>query len=118
MPAMIDAQCPKCGRRFGWFGRMANRPACPRCGNRPPQEELDKADAEMAAFEQRLLTHPKDADAEMRRQQRIDAGLTLRQAAKLLGMTPTDLSAIEQGNAIPPSETCDKMAEIYGVGEG
>ena len=118
MSAMIDATCSKCGRRIGWYGTIADRPACPRCGHRPPRAELDAAEAEMQAFRDRLATHPRNADADTRRQQRLDAGLTLRQAAKLLNTTPTNLSAIEQGTAIPSTEMADRMAEVYGMGEG
>lgn len=117
MTAMIDASCPKCGRRFGWCGSMSNRPACPKCGHRPPQEELDSAEAEMEAMEKLILTRPRDASIEMRRQQRVAAGLTLRQAAKLLGMTPADLSAVEQGRMEPAPELLEKMSEVYGVGQ-
>ncbi|REK40922.1 MAG: hypothetical protein DWQ20_00920 [Actinobacteria bacterium] len=41
--AFIDASCEKCGLHIGWFGTMSNRPACRRCGHRPPQDELDEA---------------------------------------------------------------------------
>lgn len=117
MTAMIDATCPKCRRRIGWCGTMSNRPACPRCGHRPPQPELDAAEAEMQAIEERLLTHPKDASGDMRRQQRVDAGLTLRQAAKLLGMTAQHLSDTENGRAEPSLELLEKMKDVYGAGE-
>src|ERR1700737_4030596 len=101
MAAMIDVSCPKCNKRFGWGGDMVDRPPCPKCGYRPPQSELEAADKEMEAFALRLLTHPKNADLATRRQQRVDAGLTLRQAAKLLGVTPSTLSDVEWGRAEP-----------------
>jgi len=85
---IIDAQC-KCGKRLGWSGTMRNRPACPACGHRPPQAELDAAADQMDAVRERLRTYPGNASAGMRRQQRVDAGLTLRQAAKLLGIAPS-----------------------------
>jgi uncharacterized Zn finger protein (UPF0148 family) len=115
MNAMIDASCPKCRRRFGWCGTLANRPACPMCGHRPPQSELDAEAAEMEAFHERLRTHPGRADGETRRQQRVDAGLTLRQAAKLLGILPVELNWYEKGIQ-PPESVCARMAEVYGVG--
>lgn len=31
MNAFIDVSCPKCGKKFGWFGSPANRPPCPKC---------------------------------------------------------------------------------------
>lgn len=35
----LDFSCPKCGRRYGWHGRLADLPAkdarrCPRCGGK------------------------------------------------------------------------------------
>jgi ribosome-binding protein aMBF1 (putative translation factor) len=116
MAAMIDASCSKCGRRFGWYGTMANMPACRRCGFRPPQEALDKEEAKMREMEERMLTHPKDANAETWRKQRVDAGLTLRRAAKLLGVFPKDLSAMEQGDLTPSADLLERMAKIYEVG--
>jgi uncharacterized Zn finger protein (UPF0148 family) len=43
---MIDATCPKCGRRFGWQGKMVDRPDC-TCGHNFPKAELEAADAEL-----------------------------------------------------------------------
>jgi DNA-binding XRE family transcriptional regulator len=91
-------------------------PACPKCGHRLPQADLDAAEAEMKAFRELLWTHTRNADAKMRRQQRVDAGLTLRQAAKLLGISPTDLTAIEMGREEPTPEMLELMAKTYGVG--
>jgi ribosome-binding protein aMBF1 (putative translation factor) len=117
MSMMIDAQCSKCARRFGWSGTMAQRPACPRCGFRPPQADLDAAARKMEEYSERLRTHPANAGAEMRRQQRVDAGLTLRQAARLLDVMPSVLSEIEQRVITPTPEFLERMAQIYGVGE-
>ena len=116
MTMMIDATCPACNRRIGWSGTMKNRPAC-HCGHRPPQEELDAAAARMEALHERLRTHPGKASADVRRQQRIDAGLTLRQAAKLLGITPSELSDYENCRAEPVAEVAERMAKTYGCGE-
>ena len=41
MPGFIDARCPNCDAKIGWMGRMVDRPACPKCGHRPPQAELE-----------------------------------------------------------------------------
>ena len=94
---------------------MRNRPAC-HCGHRPPQEELDTISARMEAFQERLRTHPGKASADVRRLQRIDAGLTLRQAAKLLNISPVELSDYESCRAEPSAAVCERMAEVYGVG--
>ena len=80
MPAMFDAQC-KCGKRFGWSGTAADRPACPRCGHRPPQEELEAADREMEEFE-RLLAAQLEAEVCREREacERLQAALADAQA--------------------------------------
>lgn len=111
---MIDVQC-RCGRRLGWSGTMRDRPACPKCGARPPQAELDASADKMEAARELLRTHPGKASADQRREQRILAGLSLRQAAKLLGISPSELSDTEHCRAEPSAELCAKMATIYGA---
>jgi len=39
--AFFDVQCGRCGRRFGWHGRLADRPPCPGCGRLVPQNSAD-----------------------------------------------------------------------------
>jgi ribosome-binding protein aMBF1 (putative translation factor) len=116
MPMMIDVQCSKCSKRFGWSGSFATRPPCPRCAHRPPQAELDAIDARMAADDERRRTDPMAATAETLRRQRVDAGLTLRQAAAVMGMAPSDLSDVENGRSPLAEETAAKMRTAYGVG--
>ncbi len=41
---MIDVSCSRCGKRYGFHGRVLDQPPCPRCGHAPPLEGL-KADA-------------------------------------------------------------------------
>lgn len=53
--AFNDATCDNCGKRLSWTGDSKNRPACPKCGRRPPQEELDAVDKEMAKAEQEIM---------------------------------------------------------------
>jgi DNA-binding XRE family transcriptional regulator len=115
MTMMIDASCPKCRRRFGWAGTMATMPACPGCGYRPPQSELDANAAEMDAFRELLKTRPQDGTGETLRQQRLAAGLTLRQAAKQLELSPSTLSALEQGQTQLSAEVALAMIEVYGL---
>lgn len=112
---MIDAQC-KCGKRIGWSGTMRNRPACSRCGFRPPQSDLDAMADKMEADQKLLDTHPGKASAEERRLQRVASGLGLRKAAELLGILPSHLSDTEHCRAEPSPELLDKMAEVYHVG--
>lgn len=110
MSGFIDATC-KCGKRIGWCGGMGDRPACPKCGYRPPQAELDASETEMQAMMDRLFAEPREAC----QQQRKDAGLTLRNAAKLLGLTPHELSNYEWGREPLPDAVAEKMREAYGL---
>lgn len=54
MSAFMDVTC-WCGKRIGWQGKAVDRPACSRCGGRPPQEELEAEDREMEEIEQRIF---------------------------------------------------------------
>lgn len=44
---------------------------------------------------------------------RIRAGLTLRRAAELLGLSPTALSQFENGDREPCPELMDRMGTVY-----
>ncbi len=118
MNAMIDASCPRCKKRFGWCGSPANRPACPKCGHRPPQAELDKDEATMNDFRE-LLAELRTANPgwDKWRKARVAAGLTLRQAAKLLEVAPTALSEIERGENRPSEALAGRMIRCYGGGD-
>ena len=35
----FDTTCPKCQKRFGWHGKITDRPLCPRCGHNTTPEE-------------------------------------------------------------------------------
>lgn len=52
MSGFCDVRCPKCGKKICWRGTCVDRPKCPnpKCQHRPPQAELEKADAEMDRF--------------------------------------------------------------------
>lgn len=41
MKGMMDATCPKCRKRIGWFGEVTDRPPCPRCGHQIPLKDLE-----------------------------------------------------------------------------
>ncbi len=45
MGACFDAACSECGARIGWFGRMKDRPPCPKCGHQLSSKELQAANA-------------------------------------------------------------------------
>lgn len=113
--SMIDASCPKCGKRFGWSGSMIDRPPCPRCGHQLPKEELEAADAAMDAFEERLCElRAANPDYDKWRSARVAAGLTLRQAAKILEVDPVTLSDIERGENKPSEALAARMLNCYG----
>ena len=40
----IDARCEKCGADIGWFGKMSDRPPCPKCGHQLTPGELEAGD--------------------------------------------------------------------------
>ena len=113
MPAFIDVQCEKCGRRFGWYGEMTDRPPCPACGHRPPQEDLEDQARRFRA----MMDAAAEADFNPFRLARKACELTLRAAARLLGMTPTALSAVEQGRTKPPPDLVRRAAALYEVPE-
>ncbi len=52
---MFDATCPKCQKRFGWSGKLTDKPPCPRCGHQDSLEELEAAEAKMEAFQNELF---------------------------------------------------------------
>lgn len=115
MPAFIDARCGKCGARVGWFGEMKDQPPCGRCGRKPDRSKLEAAQKEIDDFEKLLADRAKDRSAEVHRRQRVASGLTVGQAAKLLGMSGPDLARIERGESEVTPELADRMAGLYGI---
>ena len=113
--AFIDAHCPKCHTRIGWYGRAVDRPACWRCGHQIPRAELERDQAKMDDF-QEMLAELRQANPGWDKWQkaRVAAGLTLRQAAKLLEVAPTTLSEIERGENRPSEALAGRMARCYG----
>jgi hypothetical protein len=107
----IDVQC-KCGKKFGWCGDMTTRPPCPKCGLRPPQTELVAAQQRMD--EDRRLMDSRPEAAVCSKQRRL-AGLTLRQAAKLLGVFPSHLSDVENRREALGAGLAERMIEVYGL---
>jgi DNA-binding XRE family transcriptional regulator/Zn ribbon nucleic-acid-binding protein len=116
--AFIDAVCPKCKTKIGWFGRAVDRPPCRRCGFQIPKDVLEHDQAKMDRFRE-LLAGLRAANPgwERWREARSAAGLTLRQAAKLLEVAPTTLSEIERGENRPSEALTGRMIRCYG-GEG
>jgi DNA-binding XRE family transcriptional regulator len=116
--AFIDATCRSCRARIGWFGRAVDQPACRRCGYKPDKASLEQAQSEMDDF-RKLLEEIDEANPgwEKWHDARIAAGLTLRQAAKLLEVTPSNLSDIEQGRNKPSKALAGRMARCYAGDE-
>lgn len=49
------------------------------------------------------------------REKRIEKGFSLRRFAELVGVSPTYLSQVEQGNVMPPTaDRVKRMAELLG----
>lgn len=46
---------------------------------------------------------------------RVNAGLTQRQAAKLLGINPDTLSRYESGRSVPRVDMIEKMSKLYCI---
>jgi len=115
MTAFYDAVCPQCRTRIGWSGRVSDRPACHRCGYRPTQtamaREQQEIDEARELFRELQQANP---NWDQWHKARIAAGLTLRQAARLLTLAPTVLSAIEQGHSKPDPDIAARMAKVYG----
>jgi DNA-binding transcriptional regulator YiaG len=113
---MMDATCP-CGKRIGWYGSAADRPACPRCGHQVPKEELAALDAKLDEMRRLCDLHPKDASPADLAAMRKMAGLSIGQVAKLLDLydriEPVEWEA---GRRRPSAEQCDRLSEIYQCG--
>ena len=59
----FDATCTKCHKRFGWSGRLSDKPACPKCGQRDPPPTIDirppKATGDQGLFDGRRGNDPQ-----------------------------------------------------------
>lgn len=62
------------------------------------------------------MTHKRRPFGELLREKRIEKGFSLRKFAELVGVSPTYLSQVEQGNVMPPTaDRVKRMAELLGV---
>lgn len=113
MAAFFDDSCPKCRRRFGWQGELTDRPACPKCGHQVPRAELEAGQKEMDDFQALLLTRADRSTGPQLARKRVTAGLSLRQAAKLLGLQPKDLADWENGRATVPADQAPRLDRLY-----
>lgn len=117
MSAFFDSRCWKCGVRIGWQGELKDAPRCHKCGAEPDRKALAEDQAKMDDAERLMLLHPRNAKPNDLQRQRVQAGLTLRQAAELLGVVPSDLSAWENGRAELPADVAQRMAACYQCGD-
>ncbi len=61
------------------------------------------------------MTHKRRPFGEMLREKRIEKKFSLRKFAELVGVSPTYLSQVEQGNVMPPTaDRVKRMAELLG----
>jgi transcriptional regulator with XRE-family HTH domain len=61
------------------------------------------------------MTHKRRTFGEALRDKRIEKGFSLRKFAELVGVSPTYLSQVEQGNVMPPTaDRVKRMAELLG----
>lgn len=61
------------------------------------------------------MSQPLASFGQQLRQRRIAKGYSLRKFAELVGVSPTYLSQVEQGNADPPTaERVQRMADLLG----
>lgn len=112
--AFIDAQCPKCRRKIGWFGTALDHPGCSRCGWKPDRVQLEADHKKMTECRETLAALKTNSPGwEVWGKARVLAGLTLRQAAKILEVTPSDLSDVEHCRAKPSEALADRMRRCY-----
>jgi transcriptional regulator with XRE-family HTH domain len=56
-----------------------------------------------------------DSFGQLLREKRVEKGFSLRKFAELVGVSPTYLSQVEQGNVMPPTaDRVKRMAELLG----
>lgn len=94
MPAFIDAAC-ECGEMIGWFGRMSDRPPCPKCGMVINQTDADHDQKEIDDFAEFLVAKNSPGKGNKLRVMRGAVGLDLKQAGELVNMGVAELSKIE-----------------------
>src|ERR1700675_140942 len=61
------------------------------------------------------MTHKRQTFGQLLRQRRIEKKYSLRKFAESVGVSPTYLSQVEQGNADPPTaDRVQRIAELLG----
>ncbi len=73
MASFIDVSCPKCGRKYGWFGEMKDRPKCPKCGHQVPYDPEEEKKFQSALDELRdKMLRQKGLSELMRPEKQVD----------------------------------------------
>jgi DNA-binding XRE family transcriptional regulator len=113
-------KCTECGKDFE--PDCAQEEICKACQYEDvPEASMQLAEPESEYFDPGVMGN--ELLAELRtanpgwdkwRKARVAAGLTLRQAAKILEVAPSDLSAIERGEQRPSEMLAARMARCYG----
>lgn len=62
MPAHNRVSCPKCGRRFGFFGELKECPPCPGCKHQIPLDSWEHDEKIMREAEQSLIDRKRNKD--------------------------------------------------------
>lgn len=62
MSAFMDATCPKCKKKIGWFGDVTDRPACPKCGHAYSRHQLEQDQRQMDKIKEEMFGKKEDAD--------------------------------------------------------
>jgi PHP family Zn ribbon phosphoesterase len=60
MSAFNDGTCPRCRKRFGWQGKLTDRPPCPKCGHKVDPDVLQRDQEEMDRIERELFGDVED----------------------------------------------------------
>ena len=110
----MDATCPRCGKRIGWYGDVSDRPPCGGCGHQISPEATAADQAAMDEFREILAGKAGEGDGPTLARNRELAGLSVGQAAKLLRIPRSVLERIESGESTPGQDLRDLMGQIYG----
>lgn len=116
MKGMMDSVCPKCKARIGWYGKPTDRPACPRCGEKPDAKELEALAADEAMMEDlRAMMTKKAADmtGPQLKRKRERAGLSIGHAARLSAIKREDLEAVEAGTSKLTEAEGNRLDSLY-----
>lgn len=109
---LFDTTCKFCKHRFGWCGRLVDKPACPKCGKRDGDKRLLR-DAERVRCVFTSVSSRSPLGPQMR-VKRHQTGLSPIQAAGRLGISAVWLQDFENEKVPAPSKaTIERMLDVY-----